>query len=106
MVVVLDDYHRISMGSGVHEFLDRLVEHPPEPLRLILTTRRDPPLSLTTLRAASRLTEVRLQDLRFTAPETAEFLATAGMITVADDALAAGSASFPPRSGEIDRVCC
>jgi LuxR family maltose regulon positive regulatory protein len=88
VVLVLDDYHRISMESGVHEFVDRLVEHPPEPLRLILTTRRDPPLSLTTLRAASRLTEVRLQDLRFTTPETAEFLATAGKITVAEGALA------------------
>ncbi len=86
-VLVLDDYHRISMDSGVHGFLDGLLQHPPEPLRLVLTTRRDPPVSLMALRAASRLTEVRLRDLQFDGPETAELLATAGKVAVGEDAL-------------------
>ena len=42
-VLVLDDYHRIEPSSRVHELLTRLLEHPPPPLRLVLTTRRDPP---------------------------------------------------------------
>ena len=66
IVLVLDDYHRISGESEVHELLSRPLEHPPPTLRLVITTRRDPPLSLGALRAAGRLTEVRLQDLRFT----------------------------------------
>ncbi len=86
-VLVLDDYHRISMDSGVHGFLDALLQHPPEPLRLVLTTRRDPPLSLMALRAASRLTEVRLRDLQFDGAETAELLASTGKVAVGEDAL-------------------
>ena len=86
-LLVLDDYDRISMDSGVHGFLDALLLHPPEPLRLVLTTRRDPPLSLMALRAARRLTEVRLQDLQFNGPETAELLATSGKVGVGEGAL-------------------
>ena len=87
IVLALDDYHRISGESEVHELLSRLLEHPSPMLRLVITTRRDPPLSLGALRAAGRLTEVRLQDLRFTAPETADLLAATGDVAVGEEAL-------------------
>ena len=45
----------------------------------MLISRRDPPLPLVSLRAAHRIAEVTLSDLRFASPEIAEFLeATAG----------------------------
>ena len=87
-VLVLDDYHRIAPSSSVHELLTRLLEHPPQPLRLVLTTRRDPPLPLSKLRAGKHMTELRLQDLRFTGSESAELLANTAKITVSEDALA------------------
>ncbi len=53
--------------------LDRL---PPQ-VRLVISTRADPALPLARLRARGELTEVRAADLRFTADETAAFLADA-----------------------------
>ncbi len=87
-VLVLDDYHRIAPSSGVHELFSRLLEHPPQSLRLVLMTRRDPPLPLSSLRASSRLTELRMQDLRFTERETAELLAAVVETAVSEDAVA------------------
>ena len=71
---MLDDYHRIAPSPNVDELLRRIVARPPMPMRLVLVSRRDPPLGLTMLRAQGRLVEVRLQDLRFTAPETSALL--------------------------------
>jgi LuxR family maltose regulon positive regulatory protein len=50
-----------------------LIEHIPANLHLVISTRADPPLSLSRLRARGHLTELRLGDLRFSADETADF---------------------------------
>ncbi|MFL7869436.1 MAG: LuxR C-terminal-related transcriptional regulator, partial [Anaerolineales bacterium] len=46
----------------------------PYNMHLIITTRIDPPLPLARLRARDKLTEIRANDLRFTADETGLFL--------------------------------
>ena len=71
--LVLDDYHRIR-APAVHELLDRLLEHPPCSLHLVIVSRRNPPLALATLRARRLMTEIRIADLQFTEKETAAFL--------------------------------
>jgi LuxR family maltose regulon positive regulatory protein len=43
-------------------------------MHLVLITRQDPPLPIASLRAYERITEIRPKDLRFTVPETSEFL--------------------------------
>jgi LuxR family maltose regulon positive regulatory protein len=88
-VLVLDDYHRIGSSSEVHDLLRRLLEHPPLPLHLVVVTRRDPPLGLESLRAADDLTEVRLDDLRFSVPETATLLHALAGQALSDEELAA-----------------
>ena len=50
VVLVLDDFH--DVGHAVVPQLDRLLDHPPSGLRLILCSRRDPPLRLGRLRVA------------------------------------------------------
>ncbi len=72
-ILVLDDYHFIRQNA-VHELLSELLKHPPGPMHLVLATRRDPPLPLATLRARSRMTEIRVQELRFSVAESAAFL--------------------------------
>ena len=72
-VLVLDDYHRLGK-SLVHELLESLLEHPPHSLHLVICARRNPPLSLATLRAKGNMTEVRLLDLQFTRTETKSLL--------------------------------
>ena len=44
------------------------------PYTLLMANRIDPPLPLTSLRAKGEMTEIRVQDLRFSLEETAEFM--------------------------------
>ncbi len=72
-VLVLDDYHLIHEKT-VHDLLAGLLQHPPLNAHLVLATRRDPPFTLTGLRAGGKISEIRMQDLRFTPDETAALL--------------------------------
>jgi LuxR family maltose regulon positive regulatory protein len=71
--LVLDDYHVIR-NQTVHQLISFLLEHRPKPLKLVISTRADPPLPLARLRARSCLSELRPADLRFTTQEATDFL--------------------------------
>src|SRR3954447_14101313 len=72
-VVALDDYHVID-GPAVHEAVTFLLDNLPPQVTLAITTRADPPLPLSRLRARGELAEVRAADLRFTRSEAQVFL--------------------------------
>ena len=71
-VLILDDYQVITQEQ-VHTTLLYLLEHLPPQLRVVLSTRVDPPLSLSKLRARHRLQEIRTEQLCCTAEETKTF---------------------------------
>lgn len=73
MVVVLDDYHAID-SPDVHELMAELFRHPVQSVHFTTLTRRDPPWSIGSLRAAGLLHELRMEDLRFTADESARLV--------------------------------
>jgi LuxR family maltose regulon positive regulatory protein len=73
IVLVLDDYHLITVGA-IHDGVSFLLEHLPQQLHPVIATRADPPLPLARLRARGQLTELRADDLRFTAKEATAFL--------------------------------
>ena len=87
-ILVLDDYHRISVMSPIHDLLKQLLVRPPIPLHLAILSRRDPPLPLVTLRARGQVTEVRTEDLRFSKPETRLFIKNTLGFTATDELLA------------------
>ena len=87
-VLVLDDYHLVS-GQAVNELLIEVLRHPPQPMRLVLVTRRDPALPLNSLRARGQMVEIRQQDLRFTLEETRDYLQQATQQLVSEDDVAA-----------------
>ena len=70
--LVLDDYHRVA--DPIHEALAFLIDHMPPQMRLVITSREDPSLPLSRLRARRQLAEIRADDLRFTKEEAALFL--------------------------------
>ena len=72
-VVALDDYHVID-APEVHGAVALLLDHLPPQVTLAMTTRADPPLPLSRLRARGQLLEIRAADLRFTAEEADAFL--------------------------------
>jgi LuxR family transcriptional regulator, maltose regulon positive regulatory protein len=88
VLLVLDDYHLIS-SPLVHESLGFLIEHRPPVLRLVLTSRSDPPLALARLRASGQLAELRAAELRFTAVEAASMLRDAASAELPDVTVAA-----------------
>jgi LuxR family maltose regulon positive regulatory protein len=72
-VVALDDYHVLDR-SDVNEAVTFLLDNLPPQVTLAITTRADPPLPLSRLRARGELAEVRAADLRFTRSEAELFL--------------------------------
>lgn len=72
LLLVLDDLHTIR-DPAILDLLNRLIEHRPEPLQVVITSRIDMPLRLSRLRAQGHLVELRLHDLRFTHAEIQVF---------------------------------
>ena len=66
-VVALDDYHVID-SAAIHEAVTFLLDNLPPQVTLAMTTRADPPLPLSRLRARGELVEVRAAEL--TSPPT------------------------------------
>src|ERR671932_1186278 len=73
LALVLDDYHVIT-APAIHDALAFLLDRLPPRLRLVITSRHDPPLPLARLRVRGQLLELRAADLRFTSTEAAVFL--------------------------------
>ena len=76
VLLVLDDYHLVGSGP-VHESVAFLLENLPPGLRVVVSSRADPPLPLARLRARGQLAELRAADLRFTGEEAAALLGEA-----------------------------
>ncbi|MCI0556238.1 MAG: hypothetical protein L0287_35290, partial [Anaerolineae bacterium] len=63
-LIVLEDYHYVA-SPVVHQLVDFLLEHAPDGLHIIISTRVDPPIALARLRARGQLAELRASSLRF-----------------------------------------
>ena len=87
-VLTLDDYHRIAPMSDVHELIGFILNHPPASFRLVIVTRRDPPLTIASMRASRRLTDVRAKDLKFSISDITAFLEITAGLSIGEEALA------------------
>jgi LuxR family transcriptional regulator, maltose regulon positive regulatory protein len=84
VILVLDDYHLIQ-NKQIHTALQYFLDRAPAYLHLILLTRSDPPLELARLRVAGQLVELRMDDLRFSVQEAADFLERSAGLKIIDD---------------------
>lgn len=82
--LVLDDVHELT-DPAVLASLDLLLRHLPQRLRVVLSTRTDPPVSLQRMRLSGDLRELRFRDLAFTRAEMLELL-RAHAVALDDDA--------------------
>ncbi len=71
--LVLDDYHAIE-DERIHEGMASLIEHLPTTLRIVMTSRGEPPLRVGTLRARAQLNEIDAGQLRFSLSEAESML--------------------------------
>lgn len=72
-LIVLEDYHYVA-SPVVHQLVDFLLENAPNDLRLVISTRVDPPLALARLRARGQLAELRAASLRFREEEVSHWM--------------------------------
>jgi len=87
VVLVLDDFHKVS-PSGIDEFLNIVLKHPPRNLHLVIATRRNPSLSLAAMRARGTVIEVRMQQLAFDENETRMFIRENLGVEISDEEIA------------------
>lgn len=85
ILLVLDDYHRIT-NLSIHQALDWFLERLPGCLHVVIASRHDPPLALARLRVRGELAELRMADLAFTEEESHSFLSNVMGLTL-DQAL-------------------
>src|SRR6185503_20375431 len=78
VVLIVDDLHELKSADAVAQ-LDRVLAALPSAARVVLSSRRDPPIRLHQLRLADQVAEIRAGDLRFTERETRELLARSGI---------------------------
>jgi LuxR family maltose regulon positive regulatory protein len=83
--LVIDDVHELRSADALRQ-LELLVLRAPAGLRFVLATRHDLRLGLHRLRLEGELTEIRADDLRFTAAEEQALYQAAG-IQLSDSAL-------------------
>jgi LuxR family maltose regulon positive regulatory protein len=87
VVLIVDDLHELRSAEALSQ-LEALLATLPTSARVVLSSRRDPPIRLHQLRLAGEVVEMRAGDLRFTESETGELLAASG-ISLSDGGAAA-----------------
>lgn len=88
IALILDDYHVIQ-NKVIHVAVGHLLDYAPINLHMVILSRTDPPFQLSRLRVSGQLAEVRMEHLRFSTEEAAEFLhRTAGLQLSQDDIVA------------------
>src|SRR5205823_13106249 len=81
--LILDDVHEL-VGKDTLHGIETLIRHQPAAVRLVLSSRSDPPLPLARLRVQGRLAVIRASDLRFSHEDAAALLETTGVLLTDD----------------------
>jgi LuxR family maltose regulon positive regulatory protein len=87
LVLIIDDLHELRSADALRQ-LEVVLATLPSSTRVVLSSRRDPPIRLHQLRLADEVAEIRGGDLRFTERETHALLDESG-ISLSDAGAAA-----------------
>lgn len=67
--IILEDYHTLYPSEQIDKILTYLLNHLPQHLHLIISSRVSPPISMSQLRARDEIFELQTEHLRFTKEE-------------------------------------
>lgn len=73
LYLILDDYHHVEVPLA-HKLIQKLLDHGPGNLHLVLASRVTPPLSLSQLRVMDQVVEIESVELPFDLAETRTFV--------------------------------
>ncbi|MFT9599147.1 BTAD domain-containing putative transcriptional regulator [Mesobacillus sp.] len=86
IIVILDDFHAIEHSYHINVWLEKLLEHMPEHLHLVISTRTKPGWKvLAKLKARNELNEISKADLIFGKEEIELLLSDFYQIAISDD---------------------
>lgn len=71
--LILDDYHHVE-DPRAHRLVQKLLDHCPGNLHIVIASRALPPISLGRLRVMGQVAEIECNDLPFSHSETRAFL--------------------------------
>lgn len=85
LTLILDDFH-LAESAALDTSMKSFIDYRPDRIQVVVSTRSDPALGVSRLRASGDLLEVRAHDLRFDEGELASFLEGMGLpgLTAAD----------------------
>lgn len=84
--LVLDDFHLLE-NPQLLSLITLFLDHLPAGIRLIVTSREEPPLSLARRRANNQLIEFTIKDLAFSIDESRDFFTHAMSLTLEPDTI-------------------
>lgn len=84
IVLVLDDYQWIT-AEKVHQEVRFLLDHQPQNLHLLISSRVTPPFPLSRLRAQRQMVEVTAKDLSFTLQEANSYFSSVMKLDIDQD---------------------
>ena len=72
LCLVIDDYHHVE-DPWAHKLMQKLIDHCPDNLHIVIASRVTPPLSISRLRVLGRVIEIGFEELPFSLDETRVF---------------------------------
>ena len=84
--LILDDFHLLQNPQLI-EALNLFLDHLPAGIRVVMTSRDEPPLMLPKRRAMGQVTLFTSEDLRFSLPDSERFFNQTLQLSVASDAI-------------------
>ncbi|TGG91382.1 hypothetical protein E4656_16835 [Natronospirillum operosum] len=84
LMIVLDDFHLIE-SEEIHAALGYFIKHLPPHIKLVLTTRSEPPANIMSLRLQGLVAEIDAHQLAFNLVETKAFFQEIANTEVPDD---------------------
>jgi len=87
LFIILDDYHWLNSSEIIARILDYLLDHLPQNLHFIITSRTTPERTFSKLRARDEIFELDSQQLRFTKTEIEQLFKTLYTISLKETEL-------------------
>ncbi|KXO10038.1 hypothetical protein J122_1991 [Marinobacter excellens LAMA 842] len=87
VVLILDDFQHLSHTPVITDTFNRLLDHPPACLHLIIASRARPALKLSQLKLNQDMLELSARDLQFSSTEAKQLCQSLGNAAVATNTL-------------------
>jgi LuxR family maltose regulon positive regulatory protein len=85
--IILEDYHTIYPAEHIDKILNYLLNHIPQQVHFIISSRVRPPLSVAQLQACDEIFEIGGQELRFSKEETKDLFVSVYSISLTESEL-------------------